>query len=76
VLIEALSSESEYTTTDFYLYGTQITWRNADAAIPGTAESSFYATETDVDGIWKLYWDDETAASTKGTIVVLKNVPS
>lgn len=76
MLIEALSSESEYTTDNFYVYGTQITWRDPDATIPGTMEANFYAVETDVEGIWKLYWDADSAAASKGTLVVLKDVPS
>lgn len=66
---------SEYTTENFYVYGTQIVWRDPDATIPGTMESNFYATETDVESIWKVYWDADTSAGTKGTVVVLKSVP-
>jgi hypothetical protein len=76
VLIEAMSSKADYTTENFYVYGTQIVWRDPAATIPGTMEANFYAIETDVDGIWKVYWDADSSAGKKGTLVVLKSVPS
>lgn len=74
MLIEGLSAETDYTTEDFYVYGTQIMWREPDATIPGSMESNFYAVQTDVDFVWKLYWDADGKAGKKGNVVVLKNV--
>lgn len=70
-----MADETDYTTKDFYLYGTQITYQDPNAAIPGEMESYFYAIETDVDGLWKVYWD-AAGTATSGTQVVLKTISS
>lgn len=71
VLISNLTAESGYTTDSFYIYGTQITWLTSTTQM----ESQFYARETDTDGVFELYWETDTSATTEGTSVVLKTVP-
>lgn len=71
VLIDSSASETDYSTDNFFIFGRQISWLNEDRSV----EANFYARSTSVDGIWKLYWDDDPATSRKGTLVVLKILP-
>jgi len=57
------------TTTGFSWYGTDLGWYTADWDF----QLLFWAVETSVDGLYKLYWNPDSATYTTGTAVVLKS---
>lgn len=66
------TSEDDYTEKGFIVYGTLITWENS----LGLLESSWFAEETDTEGLWILKWtaDNAVADSDSGVSVALKNL--
>ncbi|KUJ08755.1 uncharacterized protein LY89DRAFT_764088 [Mollisia scopiformis] len=58
------------TTTGFRFLGTDIYWKASD----GTLLANFWATETDMDGVWSLVWNEPDDTLDNSTPVVIQNM--
>ncbi|KAN0099925.1 hypothetical protein V8E51_013700 [Hyaloscypha variabilis] len=63
------NTTSAVTTTGFSLFGEQVVFVNGS-----TYESQFWASSTDTDGVWALYWNSDGIEEGSSVPVVLKTI--
>ncbi|CZR66199.1 uncharacterized protein PAC_16100 [Phialocephala subalpina] len=64
-------STTTNTTTGFRFLGTDVYWKDSD----GTLQAKFWATATNIDGVWKLVWNEPNDVLDDGTPVVIQTTP-